>query len=81
MRNLDLLAYVLLFGVGTLLGMAFITTGLALPVVIATQRWEGMNRSIRVATGALSVAMGVWLVYHIGWNDGLFLTTPTSTPR
>ena len=74
-------AYVLVFGVGTVLGMAFITTGLALPVVMAAHRWQGMNRAIRAATGALSVAMGVWLVYHIGWNDGLFLTTPTWTPR
>jgi hypothetical protein len=31
--------------------------------------------------GTLSIAMGVWLVYHIGWNDGLFLATPTCTPR
>jgi hypothetical protein len=74
-------AYVLVFGVGTLLGMAAITTGLALPVVLATQRWEGMNRAIRVATGAISVAMGAWLVYHIGWNDGLFLAAPHWTPR
>jgi high-affinity nickel-transport protein len=40
-------AYVLVFGVGTLLGMAVITTGLALPVVLAAQRCEGINRAIR----------------------------------
>jgi high-affinity nickel-transport protein len=74
-------AYVLMFGVGTLLGMAVITTGLALPVVLAGQRWAGMNRTIRIATGAVSVAMGAWLVYHIGWNDGLFLAAPNWTPR
>jgi high-affinity nickel-transport protein len=74
-------AYVLMFGVGTLLGMAVITTGLALPAVLVGQRWEGMNRAIRIATGAVSVAMGAWLVYHIGWNDGLFLAAPNWTPR
>jgi hypothetical protein len=74
-------AYVLVFGVGTLLGMAVITTGLALPVVLAGQRCEGMNRIIPLASGGLSIAMGVWLIYQIGWNDGLFLATPHWTPR
>jgi high-affinity nickel permease len=74
-------AYLLMFGLGTLVGMALITTGLALPVVMAARRWDGMNRAVRSGAGALSVAMGVWLVYHIGWNDGLFLATPNWTPR
>jgi hypothetical protein len=52
-----------------------------LPVVLAAQRWKGTNHAIRVATGAVSVAMGAWLVYHIGWNDGLFLAAPNWTPR
>jgi hypothetical protein len=74
-------AYLLVFGVGTLVGMALITAGLALPLAMAARRWEGMNGAIRVASGTLSVAMGAWLVYHIGWNDGLFLATPNWTPR
>ena len=74
-------AYLLVFGAGTLSGMAVITSGLALPVVIVGQRCEGMNRIIRVASGGVSIAMGAWLIYQIGWNDGLFLATPHWTPR
>src|SRR5262245_45611356 len=36
--------YVLVFGLGTLLGMVLITTGLALPLIAASRRWGGMDR-------------------------------------
>jgi hypothetical protein len=74
-------AYLLVFGLGTLIGMTLITTGLALPVAAVAHRWHRGDQMIRVATGAMSVAMGVWLVYQIGWTDGLFLAVPTWTPH
>jgi hypothetical protein len=74
-------AYLLAFGTGTLVGMALITTGLALPVASAAARWTYGQHSIRLATGGLAVAMGLWLVYQIGWNDGLFLAAPAWTPH
>jgi high-affinity nickel-transport protein len=74
-------AYLLTFGLGTLVGMTIITTGLALPLATMTSRWNGGHRLIRVATGVISVAMGLWLVYDIGWNGGLFLATVNWTPR
>ena len=70
-----------LFGAGTLVGMTVITTGLVLPVATVAHRWQGGQQLVRVATGAMSVAMGMWLVYEIGWSDGLFLAAPTWTPR
>jgi len=73
--------YLLVFGLGTLLGMALITTGFALPVASAARRWDGAGSIIRFSTGALSLAFGLWLAYHIGWHDGLFLTTPSWTPH
>jgi high-affinity nickel-transport protein len=73
--------YLLVFGAGTLIGMALVTTSFAVPVAGAAQRWGGAGRAIRLATGALSVCFGAWLAYHIGWHDGLFLATPHWTPR
>ena len=73
--------YLLVFGLGTLLGMALITTGFALPVAMAARRWSGAARMIRFSTGVFSLAFGLWLVYNIGWRDGLFLTTPHWTPQ
>lgn len=74
-------AYLALFGAGTLAGMALITTGFALPLAAATRRWGGSGRLIRLATGAASLLFGVWLLYQIGWRDGLFLATPRWTPH
>lgn len=73
--------YLVVFGLGTLLGMTLITTGFAMPVAAAAQRWGGAGRVIRISTGALSLAFGTWLAYHIGWREGLFLATPNWTPR
>ena len=68
--------YLLVFGLGTLLGMTLVTTGFALPVASAAQRWGGATRLINVTTGALSVAFGLWMAWQIGWGDGLFLANP-----
>jgi hypothetical protein len=73
-------AYLLVFGAGTLVGMTAITTGLALPIATAAQRWRRGDQYLRFATGAMSVGMGVWLVYQIGWIDGLFLAVPNWVP-
>lgn len=73
--------YLLVFGLGTLMGMVLVTTGFALPVAAAAQRWGGAERLIRVSTGALSLVFGLWLIYQIGWSDGLFLSVPRWTPH
>jgi high-affinity nickel-transport protein len=54
---------------------------LALPVAAAARQWGGATRVIRLSTGALSLVFGLWLVYQIGWRDGLFLVTPTWAPH
>src|SRR5216117_2062858 len=39
------------FGLGTLAGMALITTGLATPLTAASQRWPRFSRDARLVTG------------------------------
>jgi high-affinity nickel-transport protein len=73
--------YLLVFGAGTLMGMALITTGLVIPLSSATRRWADTGRLVRVSTGVLSLISGVWLAYQIGWHDGLFLATVSWLPR
>ena len=73
--------YLLIFGFGTLLGMTVVTTGFALPLSAAARRWGGSARALRLATGALSLLFGVWLIYQIGWRDGLFLAVPRWSPH
>jgi hypothetical protein len=65
-------AYLLVFGAGTIAGMVLITTALAVPLTAAAQRFAGFHRLLGVATGLASVLFGVLLVYEIGFVQGLF---------
>jgi high-affinity nickel-transport protein len=74
-------AYLLVFGLGTIAGMSVITTGLAWPVAALAHRSVLGRTALPAITGAVSLALGLWLVYDIGWTSGLFLTRPTWTPH
>ena len=66
------LAYLLLFGVGTIVGMMLVTTLLAAPMMYASTRLRHAERHLRLASGLLSLGFGLVLVYHIGVGGGLF---------
>jgi high-affinity nickel-transport protein len=73
--------YLALFGAGTIAGMVLISAGFSAPLASATRRWPGLGPWMRVATGALSLVFGAWLMVQIGVVDGLFLAHPHWTPR
>src|SRR5262249_26136361 len=73
--------YLLLFGFGTLAGMAAITTSLAAPLTAVAGRSPRFARGIRFATGTVSIVFGAWILYQIGWRDGLFLAAPHWTAQ
>jgi len=73
--------YLLVFGLGTLIGMVLVTTGFAAPLTMATARWPWLSGRIRLATGLLSIAFGAWLVWQIGVVDGLFTAAPHWDPH
>jgi high-affinity nickel-transport protein len=70
------LAYLAVFGSGTILGMMLVTATLAVPIRIATARFRATERVLARATGALSLAFGLFLAYRIGFVDGLLLGEP-----
>jgi hypothetical protein len=67
------IAYLLVFGVGTILGMTAITGLLSLPFTLRAPRLDRARRGLALATGALSLAFGLYLVFQIGVVDGLLL--------
>ena len=75
------LVYLAVFGLGTLLGMTLITLGLAAPMKLAGTRWPGLGAPLRVVTGTLSLLFGVYVLWHVGWIDGLFGAAPTWSPH
>lgn len=73
--------YLAVFAAGTLAGMVLVTASMAAPLGLAVRRWQWFGSGVRRATGVLSLGMGAWLVYQIGWVDGLFLSVPRWTPH
>jgi ABC-type nickel/cobalt efflux system permease component RcnA len=74
-------AYLLVFGVGTIAGMMLITGALAVPVAYTAHRFERVSRGLATASGVLSLAFGLFLAYQIGVVDGLFSANPHWTPE
>jgi high-affinity nickel-transport protein len=74
-------AYLLVFGIGTIAGMMLITAAIAVPFTYASHRFTNLNRTLRVATGLLSLAFGLFLTYQIGIVHGLFTSHPQWTPQ
>lgn len=73
--------YLLIFSLGTVLGMVLVTTGLSMPLRVLAAKWGGAGRVFRLATGTLSLAFGLILMWQIGWRDGLFLAVPQWSPH
>jgi cytochrome c biogenesis protein CcdA len=75
------LLYLFVFGVGTVAGMVLITSALAAPLVYTARRFSNWNRHMGWVTGLVSVALGLFLVYQIGFVNGLFGATPRWEPH
>jgi len=75
------IAYLLIFGIGTVAGMMLITAAIAFPFAYTLQNFVKLNRGLAMASGLLSLCFGLFLCYHIGFVDGLFTNHPIWTPR
>ena len=75
------IAYLLVFGVGTIAGMMLITAALAIPFALAENRFQRFNRHLAWASGLLSLGFGLVLAYRIGFVDGLFTSHPRWLPK
>lgn len=73
--------YLLMFGLGTVLGMMIVTALLALPAIYAGERVVRMRVGVRLAAGALSIAFGLLLARELVVDGGLFSALPTWEPH
>src|SRR6516225_11201717 len=69
-------AYLLVFGIGTIAGMMVITAALALPFSFAGHRFSWLNRSLVLGSGLLSLCFGIFICYDVGFLNGLFTRHP-----
>jgi high-affinity nickel-transport protein len=69
--------YLVIFGLGTVAGMMLMTTAMAVPIALTGKR---STRYLTVASGLVSICFGLFLVYQIGFVDGLFTSHVHWTP-
>src|ERR1700678_4591670 len=74
-------AYLLVFGFGTMAGMMLMTAAISMPLVYSGKKFFKINRYLIAISGFASMAFGIFLVYQIGFVDGLFTWQAHWTPQ
>lgn len=63
--------YILIFGIGTVIGMLLFTTIIGIPFVLSSGK-ENINQSLTFITGIVSTTFGFYYMYNLGFTEGLF---------
>jgi sulfite exporter TauE/SafE len=63
--------YILVFGTGTITGMLLFTTIIGIPFVLSMKQRKP-SRVLRFTTGSISTIFGIYYMYNLGFNEGLF---------
>jgi high-affinity nickel-transport protein len=75
-------AYLVLFGLGTVIGMVIVTAIIAAPAALAVSRVRNARRWLTLASGVASVMLGVMLANELtDASGGLFPDAPAWMPR
>jgi len=75
------IAYLLVFGIGTVAGMMLITMSIISVFTFFGKKRANFSVRLGLACGLLSLAFGLLLVYQIGFASGLFSGHPRWTPH
>jgi len=73
--------YLIIFGVGTMIGMMCMTAAIAVPLTFAGDRFSKLSGFLGAASGMVSLCFGSLLVYQLGFLGGLFTSHPQWIPR
>ncbi len=75
------IVYLLVFGIGTIIGMMLMTTAIAIPVAYTGKHFAVAGGYLSPISGIVSTGFGLFLVYQIGFVDGLFKAIVHWTPQ
>lgn len=64
------LLFILIFGIGSVLGMLIVSTIIGLPFIL-TEKFSEMHNSLKILTGTISIVLGSIIMYEIGYVAGL----------
>lgn len=63
--------YIALFGIGSIVGMALLSVAIAIPLRLSADRLTWLHNSMTALVGGFTCALGAFMVYHIGFVEGL----------
>ena len=75
------IAYLLVFGLGTIAGMMLITMMIGAPFAYTGKRFAPVHRGLGLVSGLVSFAFGLFITFQIGFSEGLFTAHPHWTPH
>jgi ABC-type nickel/cobalt efflux system permease component RcnA len=75
------IAYLLIFGVGTIAGMMVITVSIASAFRLMASGRQKFSRRLALASGLLSLGFGLFVAYQICFVNGLFTSHAQWIPR
>jgi ABC-type nickel/cobalt efflux system permease component RcnA len=67
------LAYMALFGLGSMLGMAALSIIIAVPLQRLAKHLTWAHSSLNALVGMLTIGIGAWVMYDAGIADGLLI--------
>lgn len=67
------LAYIGIFGVGSIAGMTIMSALVSLPARLTATRFAHADRAMQCLAGLFGLSFGLYLAYRIGFVDGLFV--------
>ncbi|MEK6683126.1 MAG: urease accessory protein UreH [Nitrospirota bacterium] len=67
------LGYILVFGIGSLVGMMLTSMLISIPFVFSSVRFNRLNKALTAFASLASIGLGTLLIYDIGFVKGLFL--------
>jgi ABC-type nickel/cobalt efflux system permease component RcnA len=65
------LAYIAIFGLGSIGGMILMSALVSLPIHLTASRFRQANLAVRALAGLFSLGFGLFMFYEIGFVDGL----------
>jgi len=63
--------YIALFGIGSIAGMALLSIAIAVPLRLSAGHFARLHKGMTALVGGFTCALGAFIVYHIGFVEGL----------
>ncbi|HEX8180063.1 MAG TPA: sulfite exporter TauE/SafE family protein [Pyrinomonadaceae bacterium] len=67
------LLYLLVFGLGSIVGMLLMSGLVSLPFVLTARKLDRFHYGLQTVAGALSICFGLWYAYETGIASGLLM--------